>query len=246
MHGSTIADVWQQVIGTQSEPPLSLVVATGVLSFAVVAFGPVWSVARNTITIAHEGGHALVALLSGRRLTGIRLHSDTSGVTVSVGKRTGPGMVFTGLAGYTAPPVLGLGCAALLTVDHLTALLWLAILLLAAMLIMIRNAYGVLTVVATGVVLFLVSWFASATVQAALAYVITWFLLIGGVRPVFELQSQRFRRQAPDSDADQLHRLTGVPGILWVALFGVVALGCLVVGGYWLVPGLPSPAELTS
>lgn len=240
MHGSTFSDVWQQVIGTQVAPPLPLVVVTGVLALVAVALRPTWLVARNSVTIAHEGGHALVALLTGRRLTGIRLHSDTSGVTVSVGKRTGPGMVFTGLAGYVTPSLLGLGCAALLTVHHLTALLWIGIVLLALMLIMIRNAYGVLTVVVTGVVLFVVSWFASATVQAAAAYVVTWFLLFGGVRPVFELQAQRARRAAPDSDADQLHRLTGVPGIVWVALFGTVAVGCLVIGGYWLVPELPS------
>ena len=39
----------------------------------------VWRVSRNAITIAHEGGHGLIALLTGRRLDGIRLHSDTSG-----------------------------------------------------------------------------------------------------------------------------------------------------------------------
>jgi len=242
VHGSTIGDVWHQVIGTQPAAPLTLVLVTGVLALLVVGFGPVWRIARNAITIAHEGGHALVALLSGRRLTGIRLHSDTSGVTVSVGKPTGPGMVFTGLAGYVAPSLLGLGAAAMVTAHRLTALLWLTLLLLAAMLIMIRNAYGVLTVVATGVVLFLVSWFTGPTVQAAAAYVIAWFLLFGGLRPIAELQTKRARRQAPSSDADQLHRLTGVPGLVWVLLFFVVAAGCLVIGGYWLVPDLPSVA----
>jgi hypothetical protein len=246
VHASTLGDVWHRVIGTQPVPPLALVLVTGVLALAVVAAWPVWRVARNVITIAHEGGHALVALLTGRRLTGIRLHSDTSGVTVSVGKRTGPGMVFTGLAGYITPSLLGLGCAALLAVGHLTALLWIGLLLLAAMLIMIRNAYGVLSVVVTGVLLFLISWFTSPTVQAAAAYLITWFLLLGGVRPVYELQVKRHRHRSPDSDADQLYGLTGVPGIVWVALFGVVAVVCLLIGGYWLVPGLPSLAELAS
>ncbi|MGA8112137.1 MAG: M50 family metallopeptidase [Actinocatenispora sp.] len=243
MHAATLSDVWHRVIGTQPSPPLALVLVTGLLALLVVGIRPVWRVARNVVTIAHEGGHALVALLTGRRLTGIKLHSDTSGLTVSVGKRTGPGMVLTGLAGYVTPSLLGVGCAALLTVHHLTALLWIGLLLLAAMLIMIRNAYGALSVVVTGVVLFLVSWFTSATVQAAVAYLLTWFLLFGGIRPVYELQAKRSRRQSPDSDADQLHRLTGVPGILWVTLFGAVAVVCLLVGGYWLVPELPSMAR---
>ncbi len=240
MHAATLSDVWHRVLGTQPTPSLLLVLVTGAAALVVVGVWPVWRVARNVVTIAHEGGHALVALLTGRRLTGIKLHSDTSGLTVSVGRRTGPGMIFTGLAGYITPSLLGLGCAALLTVNHLTALLWIGLLLLAAMLIMIRNVYGVVCVLVTGAVLFLVSWFTTPTVQAAVAYLLTWFLLFGGVRPVYELQAKRRRRQSPDSDADQLHRLTGVPGIMWVTLFGVVAVGCLLLGGYWLVPELPS------
>lgn len=244
MHGSSFTQVWQQVTGTQPAPPLALVIATAAVALVVVGFPPVWRVARNVVTIAHEGGHAVIALLSGRRLTGIRLHSDTSGVTVSVGKRTGPGMVFTGLAGYPTPGIVGLCCAALLTVGRLTLMLWLGLLILALMLIMIRNVFGVVSVVGTGLVIFLVSWFGSPTVQAAFGYLIAWFLLFGGVRPVFELQAKRARRQAPDSDADQLDRLTNVPGLVWVCLFGLIAIGCLVVGGYWMVPELSSVRSL--
>src|SRR5215468_8017921 len=104
---------------------------------------------RNFITIAHEGGHALAAVLTGRRLAGIRLHSDTSGLTLSRGRPSGFGMVITGLAGYTTPPLLGMGAAALLAIGRITLLLWLTVILLAAMLIMIRNVFGVVSVVVT-------------------------------------------------------------------------------------------------
>src|SRR5699024_5716675 len=68
---------------------------------------------------------------------------------------------------------------------------------------------------------------------AAFAYVFTWFLLFAGVRPVFELQAQRARNPSPQSDADQLARLTGLPGLLWVVIFALVNLG--VTGlGVWL------------
>src|SRR5688500_12845243 len=43
---------------------------------------------RHVVTIAHEGAHGAVALAAGRRLSGIRLHSDTSGLTVSAGRPT--------------------------------------------------------------------------------------------------------------------------------------------------------------
>ncbi|MCX4883475.1 MULTISPECIES: M50 family metallopeptidase [unclassified Streptomyces] len=232
---SSLASLWDRVFGTQPDPDLWVVLATLVAAVAVTVPHGVWRVARNTITIAHEGGHGLIALLTGRQLTGIRLHSDTSGLTVSRGKPHGLGMVLTAAAGYTAPPLLGLGGAALLAAGHITLLLWLATVLLVAMLVMIRNAYGALTVVVTGGTFLLVSWLAGPQVQAAFAYAVVWFLLVGGVRPAFELQAKRSRGGARDSDADQLSRLTHVPAGLWLFLFHAVSLCSLIGGGRWLL-----------
>ncbi|MGP3926669.1 M50 family metallopeptidase [Streptomyces sp. 8N616] len=235
MDSTSIGDLWDRVIGTQPDPSVWLVAVTAVFALAAVVPQTAWRLSRNAVTIAHEGGHGLVALLSGRRLDGIRLHSDTSGLTVSRGKPTGIGMILTAAAGYTAPPLLGLGGAWLLVAGHITLLLWGAILLLVAMLVMIRNAYGVLTVVVTGAAFFLVSWLTEPAIQAAFAYGAVWFLLLGGVRPVFELQAKRRRGGAPDSDADQLSRLTNVPAALWLFLFHAVSLSSLIGGGRWLL-----------
>ncbi|MFD4986708.1 M50 family metallopeptidase [Streptomyces sp. NPDC058374] len=229
------ADLWDRVVGTQAAPDFWLVVATALAALAVVLWRPAWRLTRNAVTIAHEGGHGLIALVTGRRLDGIRLHSDTSGLTVSRGKPTGLGMILTALAGYTAPSVLGLGGAWLLAAGHITALLWVATALLLAMLVMIRNAYGMLTVVVTGGLFVAVSWLADSAVQAVFAYAVVWFLLLGGVRPVFELQSKRRHGGAPDSDADQLARLTHAPAPLWLFLFHAVALCSLIGGGGWLL-----------
>ncbi|MEV5977319.1 M50 family metallopeptidase [Streptomyces sp. NPDC052114] len=232
---ASLADLWDRVFGTQAAPEQWLVIATGVVALAVVVPHGIWRLARNAITIAHEGGHGLVALLTGRRLDGIRLHSDTSGLTVSRGKPTGLGMILTAAAGYTAPPLLGLGGAALLASGRITAFLWIATALLVAMLVMIRNAYGALTVVLTGGTFLVVSWLANTDVQAAFAYAVVWFLLLGGVRPAFELQSKRRRGGAGDSDADQLSRLTHVPAGMWLFLFHAVSLCSLMGGGRWLL-----------
>ncbi|MFJ6568416.1 M50 family metallopeptidase [Streptomyces sp. NPDC091292] len=232
---ASLTDLWDRVFGTQPDPDTWVVIATAVAALAVTVPHVVWRLSRNAITIAHEGGHGLIALVTGRRLDGIRLHSDTSGLTVSRGKPTGIGMILTAAAGYTAPPLLGLGGAALLAAGHITALLWLATLLLVAMLVMIRNAYGVLTVVVAGGSFLLVSWLAGPQVQAAFAYAVVWFLLLGGVRPAFELQRKRRRGGAGDSDADQLSRLTHVPAAMWFFLFHAVSLCSLIGGGRWLL-----------
>jgi len=223
------------LFGAQPNPVVLVPLVTGGVALLLVLSGSPWRLARNVVTIVHEGGHALVAVLAGRRLRGIQLHSDTSGVTVSRGKPTGPGMALTALAGYPAPAVLGLGFAGLLAANRITALLVIAALLLLGVLVMVRNAYGVLSVVLTAGGLALIALVAGPGVQAWFVYLITWFLLLGGMRPVFELQAKRRRGYARDSDADQLGRLTGVPALLWVLIMTVICLSCLVVGGAWLL-----------
>jgi len=239
-----LGDLPDRLFSSQPDPPAALVVVTAGLALLVVTVRPVWKLARNGITIAHEGGHALVAVLVGRRLSGIRLHSDTSGLTVSRGKPTGLGMILTLLAGYPAPALLGLAGAWLLVTGRITLLLWGSLALLLAVLLMIRNLYGLLSVLVAGGALFAVSWYAEPEVQAAFAYAFVWFLLLGAVRPVGELQRLRWRRGARDSDADQLARLTWLPGLVWVGFFGLVNLAALAYAVTLLLA--PALTELTS
>ena len=63
----------------------------------------------------------------------------------------------------------------------------------------------------------------------------TWFLLFGGLRPVLELRRSRRQRPGVSNDADQLARLTGLPGGFWVGVFALVATGALTLGGWLLV-----------
>jgi hypothetical protein len=229
---SVLTEVWHKLDGTQPVPAAWVVAATGVAAVVVVFTSLTWQLSRNVITIAHEGGHALVSVISGRRLEGIRLHANTSGETYSRGPRTGPGVVLTAAAGYVTPPLLGLGSAWLLSAGHVTAMLWLALALLMLTLLVIRNGYGFVAVLATAAAVFAVSWQARPVVQSVFAYGCAWFLLVGGVRPVFELA----RRRRRTSDADQLARLTAIPAGVWVFAFAVLALASLALGARLLVP----------
>jgi len=237
--------LWERLAGTQPVPPVWVVAVAGLAALAVVLDVRLWHVTRNAITIAHEGGHALLSVLSGRRLEGIRLHSDTSGETVSRGKRSGPGMVLTAFAGYVTPPLLGAGAAVLLFTHHVTLLLWAFLALLLAAFVMMRNAFGIVVALVAGGAVFGVTAYATSLVQALFSYGVAWFLLFGGLRPVVELARGRHQRWARGSDAAQLARLTGAPASLWITLFMLVAVAALVGGAALLVPpgwhlGLPS------
>jgi Peptidase M50B-like len=227
----------ERISGSQPLPPAWVVAVTGLAALVIVLNTESWRLASKVITIAHEGGHALVSVLSGRRLDGIRLHADSSGVTYSRGPRRGPGLVLTAAAGYVTPPLLGAGAAWLLAERHVTAMLWLALVLLAATLLAIRNVFGALAVLATAGGVFAVSYFATAAVQAVFAYLAVWFLLLGGLRPVLELPRRRRRRsRSGASDADQLARLTGVASGVWITLFALVSIAALVIGVSMLIP----------
>ena len=238
-----IAEVWHRATATQPSPAPIVVALTAGIALALVLPRATWPYTRMLITITHEGAHGVAAFLTGRRLQGIRLHTDSSGLTVSSGRPSGPGMVTTLMAGYLGPAVVGLGAVVLLIAGHSLGLLWLFVILLALLLIQIRNFYGFVLVVGCALVLILVSWYLPAPMQSGLAYVLTWTLLLAAPKPVVELIRQRRHGQAPQSDADQLARLTRVPAGFWAAGFFVLNCAGLLLGAVLLVPALAELAH---
>jgi len=231
---SYLSEIWSRATEQLPAPDQWVVWATAAVALVVVCFRPTWRVSRHVVTIAHEGAHAVAALVTGRRLSGIRLHSDTSGLTLSYGRPRGFGMILTALAGYVGPGLVGLGAAFMLRQGYGVGLLWLLVVVLALMLLQIRNWFGLLSILVSAVLLVAVSWFASTEWQTAVAYLVTWFLLIAAPRPVLELQASRRRGKARTSDADMLAGLTPFPGLFWVGVFLVVTVGALVLGSWWI------------
>jgi hypothetical protein len=225
---------WERVTAQQPQPAVPESWLAVAVAAAVVLLPFSWRLARHAITIAHEAGHALVATLTGRRLSGIRLHSDTSGVTVSRGRPRGPAMIATLLAGYTAPAVLGLMSAWLLGAGYATAVLWALLLALVLVLVQVRNWFGLWSVLVTGALVFAATWLLDERWRGLVATAVVAFLLLGAVRTVIELQRVRRGGHARNSDADQLARLSHVPGPVWVGVFFLVATVCVVLGGAFL------------
>lgn len=139
-----VAVVWHRFAEVLSNRPDTLLAALAAV--IVVAWPVTWRLTRIVVTIVHECGHALAAVVVGRGLTGIRLHPDTSGMTVSTGAPRGPGLVVTVLGGYPAPSVLGLAGMALVADGHSRVLLWSLVVLLVVTLWYVRNPFGVFVV----------------------------------------------------------------------------------------------------
>lgn len=227
-----LSEIWTRATSVQPVPAPQLVALLGLVALGLVVLA--WPVTRMLVTIVHEAGHALVATLTGRRLTGIRLHTDTSGLTVSRGPARGPGMIATLLAGYVAPGLFGLGSAWLLSRGHAMGLLWALVVLFVLMLLKIRNFYGLLVMLVTTAAVGAASWYLEPVHQSAVAYLICWVWLLAAPRPVLEL----WRQGSRTSDAGQLARLTHVPAGVWTILFGAVNLACLAGGFALLVPAV--------
>jgi hypothetical protein len=224
-----VEQVWQRAWARTPVPGPEIVLLVGAVALAAVLVA--WPLVRIVTTVCHEAGHAVVATLVGRRLRGIRVHSDTSGLTVSSGRPSGPGMVATLFAGYPAPAAVGLGAAWLAGAGYAVALLVLLVVLLALMLLKLRNLYGALVVFLLGCLVAVGSWFATPTVAAWIAHGIAWLLLLAAPRPVIELLASR----PAGSDAAQLAALTPVPRVLWSLLWLALTLGALVLGASWLL-----------
>jgi hypothetical protein len=64
--------------------------------------------------------------------------------------------------------------------------------------------------------------------QVVGTYVITWMLLLSGVRRVLEIG-------ALSSDGANLSQLTMIPRVIWYLLWLAVSLGALAFGGKMLV-----------
>ncbi|TIC82019.1 M50 family metallopeptidase [Nocardioides sp. GY 10127] len=232
-----MARVWADATSRQPLPAVWVVVVTGVVAAVLVVSSLTWHTVRTGVTVVHEAGHALVAVLVGRRLAGIRLHSDTSGVTLSRGRPTGPGMVAMLAAGYLAPAALGVVAALLLAAGRPLALLWLLVVMALLLLVWVRNAYGALVLVLLGGLVAALGWWGAEPWPSVAAYLVTWLLLLSAPRPLLELLG-RGPAGRRGSDPEQLARVSGVPVLVWVWFMLLANLAGLVVGVLTLLPQL--------
>ena len=196
---------------------------------AFIAAVPLWPFTTHAITVAHEGGHALFAVLFGR---GVKHVKVTRGGGETAFRRAGGwfAIFFSFFFGYLGPSLFGFAGAWMLVHGIAPrAVLLMSLALVVILLLMVRNFFGFLAVPLTGALLWLVAMRANAETQLIFAYIWVWFLLMGGVRQIPELYRVWLKGGEPDTKA--LSAQTGLSTAFFVAVFWAVSLAALVYGG---------------
>jgi hypothetical protein len=238
--------LWQRLIEAFSRtvlPDVSLAELTIVFLVATALSVPraTWRYFGLLATATHELGHAFAAVMSGQRLSGIRLSLDHSGTTTSY-SRGRAAAVWSGFWGYPVPALTG---AALVWSGFSgwgPAALTVGSLILLTSLLLIRNLAGLLitsAAAASGAVLVL---FVPHAFTGHVAIALGLALLVAAVRDVIKLIHVHLHRRdrLSSSDAYLLYRSTSVPSFIWITLF------LAIVSASWLVAWQPISAILVA
>jgi hypothetical protein len=173
-------------------------------------------------TFVHEGGHALMSVLTGGGVYQVGIFSPDSGVTWSwVPSRFSS--ILTSAAGYAMPSLAGLGAAVQLQRGHAAAVLTLTVVAAALLLFLSADLLTFAVVAGIGLVAFAALAWAPTWVQTTIAYLEAWLLLTSEISGVGHLVAARWAGEvSATDDAAGLAEETHIPGVVWIA--GWVAL----------------------
>jgi len=203
---------------------------------AVVAFllaMPLWRFSMHAITVAHEGGHALIGMLLGGKVSKVEIGSVGGGGTyISI---AGLPRVFELLAGYLGPSIVGFTGVLMIIRDvSPRTILMLSLVFTIFVLVLVRDFFSFVVAGGTVALLWVLVTRAEPSVQLGFAYVWVWFMLMGSSRKIPDL-FWGMTKQKGTSDAEKLGKLTHVTDLFWLFLFWLGSVGALVYGGALLL-----------
>jgi Peptidase M50B-like len=211
-------------------PGLGVVIGSALIALTLVV--ALWWIVGHAITLAHEGGHALVAVLLGGAVAGVLVNRDRTGLTST--PSLGPvRLVFVRMAGYLAPSGFGLLSALLIVLGQFPAVLWVSVLLLVLLLAVSRSWFTRFVVVATGAVIVVALRTRSEDFLLWTACIWAWLLLMGGlVNGIAHFGS--------GGDHQLLRDSTYIPVWFWSVLFAGSAVVAFGYALFWLT-GMSNP-----
>ncbi|GIF49925.1 peptidase M50B-like protein [Asanoa ferruginea] len=193
------------------QPSTTFVVLTLFLGLLCSLF---WPATKHLITMAHEGSHAIAGSATGGKVVSVRMRPNGSGETETIGASP----FLTALVGYVGPSVFGISSATALSngLDP-SAILWVTVVMMAVVLLRVRNLFGRLVILVAGSLFVLVALKGSPTTRQVFVYTWTWFLLLGGFVHTVETN---VKSVGWSGDANSLRELTKLPRGIWVVCGG--------------------------
>lgn len=210
----------------QLESYIILIIAIACIGIVYVPKS--WKIVRHYITLIHEFGHAFTGFIFGGKLKGIRLHSDTSGLTTSLLQVRFIPQFATTSAGYISPAVAGLLGAYLYNINMHGYIMLILLLLGLTVLLFIRNWFGLLPVLS----LLALVYFAlntSLIFVSSISLVFIFVSIFGSIKAALELAMHHRNNPILESDASAMRQLTKIPTSFWVFYFvsTTIVLGLL-------------------
>jgi hypothetical protein len=202
----------------------------GLAALAIVALPFLWALVDHIDTMAHEGMHALLAILLGFSVLELVLNRDGSGHVRHDAERFGLRVLLVSLVGYLGPSLFGLGAAKLIETGHVIAVLWVAIILLVLLLTLVSPSFAFVSVPVAVLLLVLVMRYQRTGLEEFVVYLMTWLLLLSGAR-------NAVTHGAGAGDARNLSADTHLPRHLWALIWMAGTVLALCIGGKWLILG---------
>lgn len=211
-----------------------------VLALIATNYRPVWHIVRHPVTLVHEVGHAVVGLLVGARLSGIKLNADSSGVTTTQHAISGNffSRFFTTLSGYPAPAFFG-AAAVTAAISGYTHAGWLALLVMGGLtLVFSRSLFTVLSAAGfTALAALFVFVFGDAEWSTWALALFGGILAFGCINTLLDLTHLTYRKTDEGTDARSLGQLTGISRWFWVVIMWLLAVA-VSVGAFYLIPAV--------
>jgi hypothetical protein len=180
-------------------------------------------------TFIHELSHGFIALLTGGAFQFMLIHQNTEGVANIKGGKIG----IVATAGYLGSVIVSALFIQLPTTRTPAplVLIWMGITLMVMCVCFVRNLFGLISGIALSVALVVAGRILDdhsarlvlvvfAIQMPLIALHDLWILVRISLQPA---------RPGQFSDAHQLHKLTGIPAVIWALLWGLIGIGIVVV-----------------
>ncbi len=205
-----------------------VVLALGIVSvilWRLPMFGLLFYPFRLFNTFVHELSHGLAAIATGGAFRRFVVNPDLTGTAWSAG---GMQWIVTS-AGYLGSAVFG-GLLTILSSRNFSTrkvLLGMGIILGLLCLMFVRNAFGIVAGLAVAGVMCLAGQRLSRWWADGLLLLLAVQMMLNSIDSLFDLTTLATAAPNVLTDAQIMARTTGVPAVIWAALWSVVALAIL-------------------